>query len=208
MIKDLHIKLITEENKESEHLLLYQEDTETFVVIFPGGNNLCDRPILHYIRKASLIKGYDVLCISYTNINNCDKPLEDNISFIVNEVSKVIDKCFDNRKYKRIILIGRCFGSLISGAFRDTKEYSIDKHIFISPTRITLDYINKYGGLVVTGTNDNYLSKEERNLLVNNRGIELMIVDEASHSLETEDNIEHTLEVCKEVIMRVDNYII
>ena len=41
------------------------EKSESLVVIFPGGNYSCDKPLLYYARKAAIIAGHDVLCISY-----------------------------------------------------------------------------------------------------------------------------------------------
>jgi uncharacterized protein YejL (UPF0352 family) len=177
------------------------------MVVFPGGNNLCDRPILHYIRKVALIKAYDVLCISYKNINDLNKYMDENLEYLVSEVEKVLYKVNINNNYKRIIFVSKSLGNLISGSIKDKNDYSIYKHVFISPTPKALEHISRNEGLVITGTNDKYLDDRDREYLQGINNIEVMIVDGAGHSLETEFDIDETLEICKKVIMKVNDYI-
>lgn len=207
MVSRQCIKVITEEGKESEHLFIEHGDAQTLVIILPGGNNLCDRPILHYIRKAALIRGYDVLCISYTYINSFEKAMGENIEYIARELEKIVTECTCKQNYANIILIGRSFGSIVSGAFRDITQYPITKHIFISPLDLTMDYIMKYRGLVITGELDLYLKESQREILRGSKDINLILIDGVGHSLEGEESIEYTLNVCSDVVNKVDEYI-
>jgi hypothetical protein len=66
MIEKLELKFKTKHGEELEHLYLkHVEDVETMVIIYPGGNYSCERPLLHYLRKGALYQKYDVLSISY-----------------------------------------------------------------------------------------------------------------------------------------------
>ena len=89
------------------------EETKSFVVIFPGGNYSCDKPLLHYARIAALIAGHDVLCLSYGRKEPIKGPV-DSIEVETQECYDAIRKCvIDN--YKEIYFISKSLGTDIAG---------------------------------------------------------------------------------------------
>ena len=72
--------------QKSEHTFYYQSDATCLVVIFPGGGNSCNRPILHYSRKFLLDLNCDVLNISYTNLADEEDSVEVQMEKLISSV--------------------------------------------------------------------------------------------------------------------------
>lgn len=65
IVKTIEVKTL--DNKEViNELYINGEKENSLVVLFPGGNYSCDKPLLYYARKIALELGNNVLCINYS----------------------------------------------------------------------------------------------------------------------------------------------
>lgn len=202
MIEKIKLKFKTKGNEALEHLYLkHVENVETLVIIYPGGNYTCERPLLHYLRKGALDQNYDILSISY---GTCFLDLEfgpllfEEIYF---ETNKAIEYCLKSYSYKKIILIGKSIGSVIIGKIR--KEIDIKykvKQIYLTPIKETIPYINLFSGLVFFGTKDRLFSQEMMNLISLDSKEEIHVIEGANHALELDENIANTIELHKQIV--------
>ncbi|GKX31906.1 alpha/beta hydrolase [Vallitalea longa] len=194
-------------NKKYKHLMLSQDNSRGLVVIYPGFNNSCNRPVLHYIRKAALEKRYDVLCINYAiklSFNNLDTDIKE---FLVPEALKLLNIVNNDKFYEIIYFIGKSLGTIISGKVRDEyKGYSNFYHIYLTPLKDSLPYINKYNGLLITGSKDKYFNKELLDQIINSN-IKVEIIEDVNHALELNDNVLGTIDIHKHITDLCNNYL-
>ena len=195
MITATEIEIELNEMK-SNHVLYANEESKSLAVIFPGGNNSCDRPLLHYLRKMLLVQGHDVLCLSYTNLfvrkDTGDEKLEKGV-FAIN---KAIEKVKTEKHYENTIFVSRSYGNVISCELKDKQEINIRKSVYISPTSEALTYIKRYPGFIVSGTKDEYLTSDYIIELSQSTDDNVLVFQNGPHSLET-DNIVDTIDFCK-----------
>lgn len=170
---------------------------KSLAVIFPGGDGSCDKPLLHYARKAALIAGHDVLCLSYGRKEPV-KGLVDSIEIETKECYDAIQKCLFHN-YKEIYFISKSFGTGIAGMI--SKELGYDKinNIFLTPVNKALTHIISSKCKVIIGTKDKVLSKENIDVIKKHNNVELLLIEGAKHSLELEDNLEGCLKILSQV---------
>ena len=96
--------------KNYVQFLKHTKNSNVLVVIFPGGDNSTEIPTLHYARKASLLKGCDVLSLQYGVHKGVleihDKEL---YNVLVEECFQAINKV-NHSDYKRIFLSVKVLG--------------------------------------------------------------------------------------------------
>lgn len=206
MIKKLKIGFETDEKVRLEHLFLkHQDNSDTLVVIYPGGNYSCERPLLHYIRKAALLRSYDVLCMNYGDAFIGLKFGEELFDRLTSETKKAFDFCINDRKYKKIYFIGKSIGTVICGRIRSL-ECEVE-YIFLTPIKETINYINKHNGLIITGTKDKLFTNDYIKQISNDVNNQVMILEGANHSLELDADVLDTIRLHEKIVNRCDNFI-
>ena len=71
-----------------------------------------------------------------------------------------------DKNFTRKIFISRSFGNIVSNELKIRKSINSDKNVYISPTADAVKYFDKFPGLIITATNDEYLPDEKINELV------------------------------------------
>lgn len=172
------------------------EGGDSLVVIFPGGNYSCDRPLLHYARKAALLCGHDVLCISYgRNKVNKEVPF---LELEVKESFEAIKKCM-TPNYKNIFFVSKSLGTTISGRISKEMGYDKVKSIYMTPLSEALEHITSTKCIVIAGTNDKFLPQESITYLKQYDNVELYLFEGARHSMELDDDLEGCLKILGDV---------
>lgn len=198
MIDVLSILVEAHEGHDIHNEFYMQSDKEeSLVVIFPGGNYNCDRPLLHYARKAALIAGHDVLCISYGRKEPV-KGIVDSLEIETKESFSAIKKCM-TKNYKNIYFISKSLGTAIAGRISKELGYDKVKNIFMSPIGKALVHINNSKCLVIVGTEDRMLPEESIEMVGKYENVELVLVDGAKHSLELDNDLEGCLKILSQV---------
>ncbi len=192
--------------KKSDHTFFKNEDSNCLVVIFPGGANSCNRPILHFIRKYFLNKNCDVLCASYKNLFEREDTFDVKLDKIVSGIKKAIQKVELDKSYKDKIFISRSIGNVASCELKIRHSMNILKSVYISPTSPALKYFNDYPGFIVSSSNDEYLKADEIDKLSKLGDDKIIVFKDGNHSLET-SNIKDTVEFCKEAVLKVVEFI-
>lgn len=173
------------------------EKGESLVVIFPGGNYSCDKPLLHYARKAALIEGHDVLCISYGRKEPL-KGVVDSLEFETKESFNAIKEC-TTKNYKNIYFISKSLGTVIAGRISKELGYDKVKNIFMTPISETVTHIVNSKCLVIVGTKDNNFPSESIEIVRKFDGVELVLIEGAKHSLELNNDLDGCLKILNQV---------
>lgn len=179
---------------------------KSLVVIFPGTNYSCDRPVLHFARKIGIVKGHDVLCFSYGS----DLPWEEKgLDIVEFEITKCMTIIKDALKatHKKIYFISKSVGSIIAGRISEELGYENVKNIFLTPMNETIPFILVSKCSVILGSEDGKLSKENLEIIRQYRDIELVLIEGANHSLEMNTDIEGSLKILEQVAKELMNMI-
>jgi hypothetical protein len=187
-------------------LLTHGEGSKNIAILFPGGDNSTDVPTLHYARKAALLSGCDVLCLEYgcsVGYNTLSQP--EILNKVANECEGVIRQCIA-KDYKKIFFISKSIGHVIS--FRiDEKLGNKINHICYTPINANVDDILKRECIVFTGTKDKLLTVDSRKILSNRENIKLVIIENAVHSLEIDDNYKESIRILEYVTDKCSEFI-
>ena len=192
--------------KESEHIFYYQSNSKCLVVLFPGGGNSCNTPILHYSRKFLLDSKCDVINVSYSNLVDNKDSTEVQVQRLASAVYEAIQEAEKEGNYSKRVFISRSFGNILSNEIKVNESFEVDKCIYISPTAEATKYFDTYPGLIITGTNDLYIPDEKIHELVAKYNDNVLVFEQGTHALENE-NIEESLDFCKTAVMRILKYI-
>ena len=205
MISASYVK-ITKNDLASNHILYKTDDATKLVIIFPGGGNSCDRPVLTFLRKYYLDHQTDVLCISYSNIYLQDDEDEVLIGKITSALSEAILKVNEFKDYEKTYYICESFGNIVSNAIKMEYPNLVAKSAYISPTIDGLEYISKYPGLIITSTKDEYLDEPTIKELKSRPKDNLLIIEGTGHSLMVDDVFE-SIDIVKVVVKRIIDYL-
>ncbi len=187
--------------------LTHNEEVDSIAVLFPGGDNSTDVPLLHYARKASLISGCDVLSLEY----GCKlgEITLDNHEML----NKIIDECYDaiymclRKGYKNIYFISKSIGHEVSLKLDNRLlEYSI-KHICYTPLSTHTQEITKRNCIVFIGTKDKLFRKEDTLKLMEYSNVEVVQIENAVHSLEFNDDYKESIRILERVTEKCAEYI-
>lgn len=180
---------------KQKYIQLYEENSK-LVVLFPGKNFPCDKPILHFAGTSALQSGFDLMILEY-GYQAARTDLD------VNELQRVIEDSHESvqriiSKYKQVVFISKSIGTIVAGEVHGKLEIPI-KHLFLTPIKDTIHYINKFNGLVVYGTKDEMFNKEHANQINIDNVREVIEIPNANHGLET-NNVEESIEILSKLV--------
>lgn len=180
---------------KQKYIQLYEENSK-LVVLFPGKNFPCDKPILHFAGTSALQSGFDLMILEY-GYQAARTDLD------VNELQRVIEDSHESvqriiSKYKQVVFISKSIGTIVAGEVHGKLEIPI-QHLFLTPIKDTIYYINKFNGLVVYGTKDEVFSKEHANQFNIDNVREVIEIPNANHALET-NNVEESIEILSKLV--------
>ncbi|PJN56505.1 hypothetical protein PAEVO_32280 [Paenibacillus sp. GM2FR] len=180
---------------KQKYYQLYEENSK-LVVLFPGKNYPCDKPSLHFAGTSALQSGFDLMVLEYgyqaarTNLD-------------INDLQRVIDESHESvqriiGKYNQVVFISKSLGTIVAGEVHGKLEIPI-KHLFLTPIKDTIHYINKFNGLVVYGTKDEVFHRELADQINIDKVREVIEIPNANHSLET-NNVEESIEILSKLV--------
>lgn len=166
-----------------------QEKNSKLVVLFPGKNYPCDKPSLHYAGISAIQSGFDLLVLEYGyQAARTDLDIKD-LPRVIEESEKSINRIVNN--YERVVFISKSLGTIVAGEIHRRIGIPI-KHIYLTPIKDTVEYINSTEGITIYGTKDDFFNNEmaEKIKISNNRRI--VKIPNANHSLET-NNVDESI---------------
>ncbi|MGG4345701.1 alpha/beta hydrolase [Paenibacillus lautus] len=180
---------------KQKYVQLYEENSK-LVVLFPGKNYPCDKPSLHFAGTSAIQSGFDLLVLEYgyqaarTNldINDLQRVIEDSQE----SVQRIIGK------YNQVVFISKSLGTIIAGEVHEKLDIPV-KHLFLTPIKDTIHYINKFNGLVVYGTKDEVFNNELANQINIDKVRKVIEIPNANHGLET-NNVEESIEILSKLV--------
>ncbi len=189
-----------------ESLLI--QNSDSLVVLLPGNGYTLDAPLLYYSYSMAMDFGYDILSMEYGFQKENRSFSKDEFGNVVWEVSEAMHIVRQKYNYKRVVLIGKSLGTVImrelSSCFTDTTKIV---SIFLTPVEEAQNAIFSRECLVVIGTKDGYYEKLDLTNMQKSEKIQLLTIEGADHSLDTED-CASSLRVLNDVIREMKEYIV
>lgn len=195
-VSDVVVKAYEGQNIHNE-FYKQSEKNSALVVIFPGGDNSRDKPLMYYARKAAVIAGHDVLCLSYGRKEPV-KGLVDSLEVETNECFEAVRKCLSDN-YKKIYFISKSLGTGVAGRISKELGYEKINNIFLTPTNKALSHITNSKCKVIIGSKDKVFSEENLDIIKKHSNVELFLIEGANHSLELDNDLEGSLKILNQV---------
>lgn len=195
LINKSYIKVKTIWGYDTNNMLLtHLPKSDSIAVLFPGADYSCDKPLLHYARKAALLSGCDVLSLEY-GFCRVTNPVEGNpFSQIVKDCYEAVRLCVE-KKYNNIYFISKSFGTSVAGEVSNLVGYDKVNNLFLTPTEETIPYILRSKCTVVSGEKDKHFTQANIDSIRRNSSVDLHIIDKAVHSLEIDDDYMESIKI-------------
>lgn len=187
--------------------LVIGKGSNTLAVILPGIGYTLDRVTLEYSSELSLELGFDVLKIEYGfQVERREFHPDVEFNIIAEESFRLLKNTLVN-KYKNIIFIGKSIGTCVQNVLnKNVKGYNIT-NIYLSPINKTVQMGIEENSLVITGSNDPLLSKENLEVIEEVNGTKLINIDGANHALNIEGDAIKSLEIQLNIINCMKEYL-
>jgi hypothetical protein len=187
--------------------LTHSEGSKNIAILFPGANNSTDVPTLHYGRKAALLCGCDVLSIEYGyKIGYVTLSKPEIMSLVIKDCREAVNHCL-RRGYERIFFISKSMGYFISLKIDNEFDVKSIRHISYTPVTANVKDIANRDCIVITGTKDKWFTMDDRNELLRRGNVELILLENAGHSLEIDDNYSESISILGHITDRCAEYI-
>lgn len=160
------------------------EGNGKLAVMFPGRNYPSHMPILYYAGQAARQVGCDLLALEYGYFVARQVFDPNELPAVVAESQAAIAQVAQS--YDRIAFISKSMGTQVAGAAHEGLGLPV-RHIFLTPLREALPYINRTENLVVYGTNDPLFDATAAKAIEVADNRTTIRIERADHALETGD---------------------
>ncbi|WP_338630276.1 alpha/beta fold hydrolase [Clostridium baratii] len=186
---------------------LIKQGSDTLAVILPGIGYTIDRVTLEYSSELALKLGFDLLKVEYGfQVARKEFNVEKEFDIIVEETLEIVENAL-SENYKNIVIIGKSIGTCVQNLLNDRIEgYNIE-NIYISPINKTVEMGIKENSLVITGTKDPLLSKENLEKIKYISGSDLVTIKDGNHALNIEKDPIKSLRSQTEVIEFMEGFL-
>lgn len=164
------------------------------VVLFPGRNYSCDKPLLYYAAKVFAGRGYEVVRLKYNYRLRGDKNdigglIKEAQEYVMEELARL-----DFSSYDDVVFVSKSMGTALAG--EAAKELGVRaRHIFLTPVGEALKYIKRGECIVISGKEDRILDSRRLRIYCVEQDIALKQFDDVGHSLEHVEDINVTFAI-------------
>lgn len=164
------------------------------LVLWPGRNYSCDKPLLYYAGKIFEKRGYEVVRLTYNRKLTGDK---EDIAGLIAEAREYVNeelKNVDFTLYSDVVFVSKSMGTALAGAY-DNMHHIRARHIFLTPVKESLQYMKRGNCIVVAGREDRILESRKLKIYCVEQDIAIKQFEEVGHSLEHKEDITKTFAV-------------
>jgi alpha-beta hydrolase superfamily lysophospholipase len=205
MPEPTYLDLVTEDGNRLRHKYFqHEEDPKGLVVLLPGDNYGVDGPLLYFPGHWLWSLGWDTAAITYgyQSAGKMFSPLA--IADVLAESQRAIQNLLSERKYKRLVLIGKSLGAALVGLLcQQMKLPSWTRAVYLTPplgpmfNPIFLE--TTPSACIALGTSDRFFDESVLRELEGNKSFDLIKVEKADHSMNIPDDLEASLAALRKV---------
>jgi predicted alpha/beta-hydrolase family hydrolase len=171
------------------------EPTSTLGLVFPGIGYSVRMPVLYYSSKILLGSGLDVLEVEYNyrRLSFQNEPEDERLHWILTDAANAYHAANARGTYKKLVAVGKSIGTIAMLSLLDEPGLQPAKYVWITPLLKREDVRSSIlsvarSSLVIIGTNDQHYD-EEYLAALEGIGAEVLVLENADHSLEIEHDL-------------------
>ncbi|MDH5160033.1 hypothetical protein [Heyndrickxia oleronia] len=187
----------------------HEEKSNSLTIILPGAGYTTQAPLLHYSTGIMLEKGSDILLVNYNYSQEEVSSLSADEH--TSDVQAVIETILKANDYTDFTIVAKSLGTIALTHLLNYPKYHAAKAIWLTPLLQRNDVYNallnnKNQALCIIGDKDPCFIYEKFEEIKNNNRLKTSLIEGANHSLEIEGDIFKSIEVLKDVMVKIDEF--
>lgn len=180
-------------------LLAHDPPSDKLLVVLPGKNYTCNHPVLHYLRRAALTLGYDVLSVEFGfQVANADFDAT-TVETLQAEVDAAVQPALA-RGYRRVCVAGKSLGTPLAGDLARSLRVEAVSLLLLTPIGGALQGLGSIPTLAVFGSADVLYAPEIVAAFDGHPTVTCRVFDGLNHSLEVKGDWRASLAVLPDII--------
>ncbi|MDX1806369.1 MAG: alpha/beta hydrolase [Paenisporosarcina sp.] len=196
-------------------LVSEEENSKNLVVFLPGAAYSVQSPVFHYSQEIFLDHSFDVLQVNYRyNDKAYDEFSKEELSeAIKHDVRTVLDKILTDTSYEKFYFVGKSLGTIAMSSELNRDIFREAHAIWLTPLLHRDDVFaamvnNENRGLCIIGDNDRCYVEERFNQIKNKSSLVAKLLPNVNHSLEYDHNMVESIDILKEVIKDIQEFVV
>ncbi|MEG1002056.1 alpha/beta hydrolase [Clostridium sp.] len=186
---------------------LIKQGSDTLAIVLPGIAYTLDRVTLEYTSELALKFGFDLLKVEYGfQVARKDFNVEKEFDIVAKETLEIVNGALKDG-YKNVVIIGKSVGTCVQNVLNKNIEGHKITNVYISPINKTVNMGIERNSLVITGSSDPLLSKENVEKVEAVDGTELINFKGANHALNIEKEPIKSLDIQLKIIEYVETFL-
>jgi esterase/lipase len=180
----------------ARHTFARQDESDQLLIILPGYGYMGDYPLLYYLRRSGLQRGYDVFSVEYgfqaahTEFDFSKMPE------LQAEVNRTLGS-LPARGYRRICIAGKSMGTPLAIGLAHTLSAPEISLILLTPISGAVQMAGDIPALAIIGTADSRYNPAD---IQNTPTLQWRVYDDLDHSLEKPGDWQASLAVLPDII--------
>ncbi len=196
-------------------LVSEEENSKNLVVFLPGAAYTVQSPVFHYSQEIFLDNSFDVLQVNYRyNDKVYDEFSKEELSEAVrHDVRKVLDKVLKDTSYEKFYFVGKSLGTIAMSSELNRDIFKEAHAIWLTPLIHRDDVFaamlnSENRGLCIIGDNDRCYVKQRFDQLKIKLNLVAKLLPNVNHSLEYDHNMVGSIDILKEVINDIQEFVV
>lgn len=187
----------------------FDMNSDKICFMFSGTGYNYDKPLLHYATSLMLELGYDVVQVCYTfEQQQFNQPAEAISEMVYHSVNSIVTYYLQSNAYKEAMYIGKSLGTLpLTDYYMQQETLIPSRYILLTPLlsfeHVMQNLANQHA-FIAMGTADPHFSNERLSQLTSHQ---LIIADNANHSLEIANNTIESIITCQTILSELKTYL-
>lgn len=175
-------------------------------VLFPGFGYSCDKPLLHYARRAAEQAGCGVLPVLYPDAlpvwdkQALARSVADCLPPALAAARGAVLAAREKYHGTELLFFSKSFGTVVAGALSAQLQYRGVRNFYLTPLLQTLPYMEAAPCAAAAGTADPYLPDGARRKMAALPTVELHLCPGANHSLEVPGDAAASVQVLRSLV--------
>lgn len=191
------------------------KDSKNLVVFLPGAAYTVQSPAFHYSQEIFFQKGFNVLQVNYRYNDKAydDFTIEELSEAIRYDVKTVLDEVLKDSSYENFYFVAKSLGTIAMSSLVEWNIFKEAQIIWLTPLLQRDDVFDamvnsENRGLCIIGDNDRCYIKERFEQLNDKSTIVAKLLPNANHSLEYNHNIIESIDVLKDVMNDIQEFVV
>lgn len=191
------------------------ENSKNLVVFLPGAAYTVQSPAFHYSQELFIQNGFHVLQVNYRYNDKAydDFTIEELSEAIKYDVKTVVDEVLKDSSYENFYFVAKSLGTIAMSSLVEWDIFKVAQIIWLTPLLQRDDVFDamlnrENRGLCIIGDNDRCYIKERFEQLDDKSTIVAKLLPNVNHSLEYNQNIIESIDVLKDVMNDIQEFVV